>query len=176
MKKISKILSVIERKLIHLLDYFSPKIYMKHYNKYLKGIGINLLGNARFVHPSVDFDGTAYNKITIGADVIVSKNVIFLVHDYTMTTGLQALGETLKTDAYFLREIKVGKNCFIGANVVLLPGTTIGDNCIIGTGSIVRGSFPDNSIIVGNPAKVVGNTKEWAEHKKAKGEYYFNSK
>jgi serine acetyltransferase len=36
-----------------------------------------------------------------------------------------------------------------------LPGTTVGDNCIIGAGSVVRGNFPENSVIVGNPAKVV---------------------
>jgi serine acetyltransferase len=39
-----------------------------------------------------------------------------------------------------------------------LPNTTIGDNCIVGAGSIVRGQFPENSVIVGNPAKVVMST------------------
>lgn len=175
-KKIVKIFSVIQRKTIHLIDYFSPKRYMKHYNKYLKKIGVNVIGEARFIHPSVDFDGAGYDKITIGQDAIISKNVIFLVHDYTITTGLQAIAEPIKTDAYFLKEIKVGKNCFIGANVILLPGTRVGDNCILGAGCVVRGNIPDDSIVVGNPAQIVGNTKEWAEKKKEKGEYYFNLK
>ena len=51
--------------------------------------------------------------------------------------------------------IKIGDNVFIGNNCTLLPNTTVGDNCIIGAGSVVRGKFPDNSVIVGNPAKVV---------------------
>ena len=44
---------------------------------------------------------------------------------------------------------------FIGNNCTILPNSTIGDNCIVGAGSIVRGKFPDNSVIFGNPAKVV---------------------
>ena len=149
---------------------------MKKYNKYLKKIGINVVGEARFIHPSVDFDGAGYDKITIEQDAMISKNVIFLVHDYTITTGLQAIGEPIRTDAYFLKEIKVGKNCFIGANSILLPGTIIGDNCIIGAGCVVRGKIPNDSIVIGNPAQVVGNTKEWAQKKKEIGDYYFNLK
>ena len=45
-------------------------------------------------------------------------------------------------------------------NVLLLPGVTIGNNVIIGAGSIVRGSIPDDSIVSGNPAKVVKDIKE----------------
>ncbi|HOP59466.1 MAG TPA: acyltransferase, partial [Bacteroidales bacterium] len=52
-------------------------------------------------------------------------------------------------------KIKIGNNVFIGNNCTILPGTTVGDNCIIGAGSVVRGNFPENSVIVGNPAKVV---------------------
>lgn len=176
LKKILKVLSVIKRKFIHTTNYFSPKGYMKKYNKYLKKIGINVVGEARFIHPSVDFDGAGYDKITIEQDAMISKNVIFLVHDYTITTGLQAIGEPIRTDAYFLKEIKVGKNCFIGANSILLPGTIIGDNCIIGAGCVVRGKIPNDSIVIGNPAQVVGNTKEWAQKKKEIGDYYFNLK
>lgn len=176
MNKILKILLVIERKCIQKLIYFSPRVYMKIYNKYLKKIGVDLKGDARFIHPSADFDGADYSKIVIGEDAIISKNVVFLVHDYTMTTGLKALGETMETDAYFLKKISIGRNCFIGANAFFLPGTTVGDNCIIGSGCVVRGNIPDDSIVIGNPSKIVGNTKEWAEKKKSQAEYYFDQK
>ena len=52
-------------------------------------------------------------------------------------------------------KIKIGNNVFIGNNCTILPNTIIGDNCIIGAGSVVRGKFAENSVIVGNPAKVV---------------------
>ena len=44
---------------------------------------------------------------------------------------------------------------FVGSNCIILLNTTIGNNCIIGAGSVVRGQFPDDSVIVGNPAKVI---------------------
>jgi serine acetyltransferase len=47
---------------------------------------------------------------------------------------------------------------FIGDNCTILPNTTIGDNCIVGAGSVVRGKFPENSVIIGNPAKIVMKT------------------
>jgi acetyltransferase-like isoleucine patch superfamily enzyme len=55
-------------------------------------------------------------------------------------------------------KIKIGSNVFIGNNCTILPNTVVGDNCIIGAGSIVRGQFPENSVIIGNPAKVVMST------------------
>jgi acetyltransferase-like isoleucine patch superfamily enzyme len=52
-------------------------------------------------------------------------------------------------------KIKIGNNVFIGDNCTILPNTIIGDNCIIGAGSVVRGKFAENQVIIGNPAKVV---------------------
>ena len=46
---------------------------------------------------------------------------------------------------------------------MLLPGTTLGDNVIVGAGAVVKGTFPDNVVIGGNPAKIICNTNEWAE-------------
>ena len=51
--------------------------------------------------------------------------------------------------------IKINKNVWIGANSVILPGVNIGKNCIVGAGSIVTKSFAENSIIGGNPAKLI---------------------
>ena len=67
--------------------------------------------------------------------------------------------------AHFIKPIKVGKDSFVGARATLLPGTEIGENCIIGAGSVVKGKIPDNSIVIGNPARVIGNTKDWARKK-----------
>lgn len=51
--------------------------------------------------------------------------------------------------------IIIKKNVWIGANAVILPGVTIGNNCIVGAGSVVTKSFEDNSIIGGNPARII---------------------
>ena len=51
--------------------------------------------------------------------------------------------------------VKIGKNCWIGAKVTILDGTIIGDNCVVAAGAVVRGHFPDNSVIGGVPAKII---------------------
>jgi acetyltransferase-like isoleucine patch superfamily enzyme len=54
--------------------------------------------------------------------------------------------------------IVVKDNVYIGLDCTILPNTVIGSNCIIGTGSVVRGVIPDGSVVMGNPARVVMKT------------------
>lgn len=53
------------------------------------------------------------------------------------------------------KPIHIKKNAWIGARVNILPGVTIGENAIVGTGSIVTKDVPDNTVVVGNPARIV---------------------
>ena len=57
----------------------------------------------------------------------------------------------------YAKPIEIGNNVWIGGNVVVLPGVTIGDNCVIGAGSIVTKDIPKDSVAVGNPCKVIKN-------------------
>lgn len=82
-------------------------------------------------------------EIIIGDDVQLSPNVLIYDHDhdYSVVGGV-------KTGEYKTSPIKIGNNVWIGANAVILKGTTIGDNCVIGAGSILKGTYPQNSVIV----------------------------
>ena len=53
------------------------------------------------------------------------------------------------------KPIVIGKNCFIGCNSIILKGTILGDGCVIGAGAVVSGKFESNSVIAGNPARVI---------------------
>lgn len=85
------------------------------------------------------------------------------VGDYTMigpnvtlaTAGHPILPELREKGYQFNMPIHIGKNCWLGAGVVVLPGITIGDNTVVGAGSIVTKDLPPNVVAVGNPCRVL---------------------
>ncbi len=86
---------------------------------------------------------TCYEEISIGEDVQFGPNVIIYDHDH----DFRAKGG-LKSLEYKTTPVKIGNNVWIGANVVILRGSKIGDNCVVGAGSILTEEYPNNSIIV----------------------------
>ena len=174
MGKIKKIFSRIQRKIILRKAFINTDSYMKKYVKWLKKNGMNINGAPKFINPDVYFDGTDYSKITLGDNCVVSREVMFLTHDYSITSALATQGKIIKRhegELLFLKEIVVGDNCFIGARASILPGTTIGNNVIIGACAVVKGTIPDDSIVIGNPCKIIGKTSNFAENHLALNDY-----
>lgn len=179
LRKIRKILTVLRRKFILQEMYINSSMYMKHYVKFLRGRGMQFEGVPNYISNDVHFDGKDYSIIKIGNNVTISREVLFLTHDYSMHTLLKGYDaeifplknlELIKTQdrkdkLLILSGISVGNNSFIGARATLLPGTTIGNNCLIGSCSVVKGKIPDNSIVIGNPAKIVAKSNEWMDEK-----------
>ena len=58
-------------------------------------------------------------------------------------------------DNLVTKPVVIGKNVFVGCNSILLKGTRIGDNCVVGAGSVVSGTFEPGCVIAGNPARVI---------------------
>ena len=74
----------------------------------------------------------------------------------TLATAGHPILPALREKGYqYNLPIHIGKNCWLGANVVVLPGVTIGDNSVIGAGSVVTKDIPANVVAVGNPCKVL---------------------
>jgi acetyltransferase-like isoleucine patch superfamily enzyme len=88
--------------------------------------------------------------IEIGDHVAIASGTVFITHD----AGIRCFRKDFPQDDIF-GKIIIGNNVFIGENSTILLNTNVGDNCIIGAGSVVRGKFPADSVIVGNPAKVI---------------------
>ena len=99
--------------------------------------------------------------ITVGNNVTISSGVKFITHDNSIIKFC-----VNATD--LVGKIKIGNNCFVGMNSILLPGVEIGDNSIVAAGSVVTKKFPDGVIIGGNPAKIIGNVNDFVEKHKRK--------
>ena len=158
MSKIKYKCSVLLLKGLKILDENKYKIA---YKKLLHNYGMDIVVcHKGYIDPSAYFDNYDYSKIHIGANVIISREVLFLTHDWSISTGLFA---SSGGRGYFLKDIVVKDNCFVGARSTLLPGAYIEENCIIGACSVVKGKIPKNSIAAGNPARVIGSIFDWTE-------------
>ena len=91
------------------------------------------------------------NKVKFGENVLIGPNCSF----YTATHPLEA--ELRNKGLEYGKPIEVGNNVWIGGNVTVLPGVKIGDNSVIGAGSVVTKDIPEGVLAVGNPCRVVKN-------------------
>ena len=96
----------------------------------------------------------AWDDIEIGDDTIIGVNTKIVDTDFHPIDPLARLDKDYMSKVSH-KGVKIGKNVFIGMNVLILKGTEIGDNCVVGAGAVVSGKFPDNTVIAGNPAKVI---------------------
>lgn len=167
MKRVfKKIKRIIYKNFLRIIYVFNTEIYKKLTPKYLRSLGINVPmdyyeGGHGFIAPNVLFDGSDFSLISIGKNTTISIDVVFLTHDFSISKGLKCMGA--KESGEFIKPIVVGENCFIGMRSIILPGTELGDNVIVGAGAVVKGAFPDDVVIVGNPAKIICKTDEWAK-------------
>jgi acetyltransferase-like isoleucine patch superfamily enzyme len=99
-------------------------------------------------------------KIIIGINVSISQNVNIMVD-----SGPNASPSMQKVFPLERSPIKIGNNCWIGANAIIMPNVTLGEFCIVAANSFVNKSFPAFSIIGGNPARLIRSFTE-AEKKK----------
>lgn len=95
----------------------------------------------------------ARSGISVGDNTNIGGNVKILDNDFHPIEVEARLADDKEKIGTL--PVSIGKNCFIGCNSIILKGSVIGDNCVVGAGAVVSGKFEDNCVIAGNPAKVI---------------------
>lgn len=125
-----KIRNFIRLVVISIRYYYLTKVF-----------GMDISRNSR-VSFGAKLDKTNPKGVHIDDESYVASGAIIFSHDFS---------RGIKADTY------IGKRCFIGANAIIMPGVRLGDEVIVGSGAVVTKSVDSNSIVAGNPARVIRN-------------------
>ena len=129
----------------------------------LRKRGANIGKDVKIYGPcSVVIDETRPYLLEIGDHTRITHGVTVLAHDYSKCVLRRVYGHWIGEGA----KTVIGKNCFIGVNSTILMGARIGDNTIVGAGSVVHGVILSNVVVAGNPARIICTLEEYYEKRK----------
>lgn len=125
-------------------------------NGYLDASGgvISISRNTK-LNRNVTLNASVGGSIAIGEDCLIGPNVVFRTANHRYET----LEAKINEQGHKHGEIDIGDDVWIGANAIILPNVTIGDQSIVAAGAVVTKSFPARSILAGVPAKMIGERK-----------------
>ena len=127
--------------------------------EYLRSKGVEVGEGCHFFDArTINVDLQRPHMLRFGDYVKVTGYVHILCHDYSRSVVLQSGGGHFGE----ARETVIGDNVFIGAHSIVLMGSRIGANSIVGAGAVVSGTWPEGSVIAGNPARLVCTLDEFA--------------
>lgn len=141
------------------------------------------IGEGCYIEPPLHSNWGGHH-VHFGKNVYANFNLTLVddthiyVGDYTMigpnvviaTAGHPIMPELREKGYQYNMPVYIGKNCWLGAGVVVLPGITIGNNVVVGAGSVVTKDIPDDVVAVGNPCKVLRKINKYDY------EYYFKDR
>lgn len=106
-------------------------------------------------------------QITSGSELVIGKSTTILANVFITNIDheYKVINKHILDQEYLIKETRIGENCYIGIGACIQAGTVLGRQCIVGSNSVVRGTFPDYSVIVGSPGRIVKRynfeTREW---------------
>lgn len=107
------------------------------------------LGKNSFLNKNCEV--VAREKIIIGDNTGIGPNVLIYDNDHDFRKKDKS--------GFTTKEIIIGSNCWIGGNCVILKGTIIGDNCVIGAGTVIKGTIPNNSLVLNKQNLIIKDIK-----------------
>ncbi len=146
------------KKVINKIQVIYSRRNSKSFVNFLRKKGCNIGEYTHFHDPkTVYIDPNRCSFIEIGDKCQITRNVTILAHDFSYSVCRSVYNNLPQNSGITV----IGNNCFIGMNSIILMGSKIGDNVILGAGSVVSGNIPSNSVVAGNPAKVICTLDEY---------------
>lgn len=116
------------------------------------------------IESNVGLDKLNPKGIHIGSGCLIASGTTILSHEHIF----------VKPDgSYYFKDTYIGNNCFIGIRSLICPGVHIGNECVVGGGTIVTKDVPDNCMVVGVPAKIVKIGIHMNNHARIEGEFKY---
>lgn len=152
-------------KKIGLLSYIGKPCFIEGSKKIV-------IGKKTRIFPGIRMEAIGTGEITIGNNCAIEQNVHITSKDSKLYIGdnvtiaantfitnldheYKDINKSVMDQGYLLSETRIGEGSFIGYGVSIQAGTILGKHCVVGTGAVVKGNFPDYSVIVGIPGRVV---------------------
>ena len=154
----------------NILESINKKLIpMNKYPNFLRKKGVNI-GEDCEIYKSANFGSEPY-LITLGNHVRINAGVQLITHDggYWILRNAYAGVGTEFSNIDYLAEIKIGNNVHVGTNAIIMPGVSIGDNCVVACGAVVTKDVKPNSIVGGVPARYIESLDEYADKARRKG-------
>lgn len=146
------------KKIIHFIKNQKHYLSSDRYIAFLRSKEITIGENCIIRFPRSTFiDLTRPHLISIGNRVDMNINFKIYTHDWASHVFIGKYNQMVNSSG----SVTIGNNIYFGADCTVLKGVSIGDNCIIGAGSVVTKSIPPNSVAVGNPCKVIYSLDEY---------------
>ena len=153
-------MTIIERAIRKLLHkqyaYGQYKTYQEYHEAETKSISERIRAGGGHIGKNADFYEVKFDNnalFSIGDNVTITQCRL-LTHDACLSKI---------TGCIRIAPIIIGDNVFIGADSVILPGTKIGSNVIVGAGCVVGHDIPDNSVVIGNPCRIICSFDDFVE-------------
>jgi acetyltransferase-like isoleucine patch superfamily enzyme len=153
-------------KVLNFLSLFKGTLFQTFYQRLILSVMKCKSGKNIYIDNGIDINEP--HNIVIGEKVNLGRNTKLYAHSKILigdrlsaATGLLVVAGTHDNLDYSYKDapIKIGDDVWIGARVTIIGPTIVANGCIVAAGSVVKGNFPENSIIAGVPAKIIGNRR-----------------
>ena len=133
------------------------------YIRYLRKQHVQIGKKCIFRDPkSACIDMQRPELISIGNNVDMNRNFTIMAHDWSSLVFRSKFNDFVNSTG----KVTIGNNVYFGTNVTVLKGVSIGDNCVIGAGSLITKSIPANSVAVGSPCRVIFSIEDYYKKRK----------